>query len=154
MKRTATILATVALMVTLSSGVALAAYEDSITGTDHTDILSGTGKAEHILGLGGGDQLYGGGGADLVEGSLGSDELGDGLGRDTLKGGAGADNMIGQGGDTSVDHFYGGSGRDRVQPKDVPAVRDFIDCGPGIDYRVYADKADVVADNCELVSTR
>jgi hypothetical protein len=33
--------------------VALVAYEDSITGTDHTDILSG--KAERISGLNGGD---------------------------------------------------------------------------------------------------
>src|SRR5215208_6330494 len=102
MRRTATILATVALMVASSSGVALAAYEDLITGTDHTDFLTGTGKSEHILGLGGGDRLNGGGGADLV------------------------------------------------QVRDVPAVKDSVDCGPGID-TVYADEADVVADNCERV---
>jgi hypothetical protein len=53
MRRKATLLATLALMVVFSSGVALAAYEDSITGTDHTDILSG--KAERISGLSGGD---------------------------------------------------------------------------------------------------
>jgi hypothetical protein len=51
--RTATLLATLALMVVFPSGMALAAYEDSITGTDHTDILSG--KAERISGLSGGD---------------------------------------------------------------------------------------------------
>ena len=150
MRRTATILATVALMVASSSGVALAAYEDLITGTGHTDFITGTGKSEHILGLGGGDRLNGGGGADLVEGGLGSDELGDGLGRDTVKGDGGADNLIGQGYDISLDYFYGGSGDDIFQVRDVPAVKDSVDCGPGID-TVYADEADVVADNCERV---
>ncbi len=66
MRRTATILAVVALMVVSSSGVALAAYEDLITGTDGVDIISGTGKSEHIYGLGGDDRLNGG--ADLVGG--------------------------------------------------------------------------------------
>jgi len=104
MRRTATILATVALMVAFSSGVALAAYEDSITGTDHTDILSGTRQPERISGLGGGDQLYGG-------------------------------------------------GRDIVQSRDVPAIKDTVDCGPGID-TVYADQADVVRGDCERVKVR
>ena len=78
MRRMATLLATLALMVVFSSGVTLAAYEDSIMGTDHTDILSGTGKAEQISGLSGGDKLNG------------------------------ADNLIGQAGDTSDDRFNGG----------------------------------------------
>ena len=50
MRRTATILATLALMVMFSSGVALAAYEDSITGTDRSDTLSGTVRTEQISG--------------------------------------------------------------------------------------------------------
>jgi hypothetical protein len=66
MRRMATLLATLALMVVFSSGVALAAYEDSITGTDHTDILSG--KAERISGLSGGDRLNG---ADNLIGQAG-----------------------------------------------------------------------------------
>jgi Ca2+-binding RTX toxin-like protein len=152
MRRTATILAVVALMVTFSSGMALAAYDDSITGTDHTDILSGTSQAEQISGLGGGDQINGGGGADLVRGDLGSDELSDGRGQDTVYGGAGVDNLIGYG-DTSVDYFYGGGGDDTVQSRDVPAVKDVVSCGVGTD-TVYADKADVVSDNCEHVRTR
>jgi Ca2+-binding RTX toxin-like protein len=150
MGRTATILAVVALMVVSSSGVAMAAYEVSITGTDEVEIISGTGKAEHISGLGGDDQLNGGGGVDLVDGGLGSDDLGDGPGRDTVNGNRGADNLIGQGGDTSVDHFYAGSGRDIVQSRDVPAVKDTVGCGAGTD-TVYADKADVVGGDCERV---
>jgi Ca2+-binding RTX toxin-like protein len=153
MRRTATILAVVALMVVASSSVALAAYEDLITGTDGEDIISGTGKSEHISGLGGDDRLNGGGGADLVEGGLGSDELGDGSGRDTVNGTGGADNLIGQSGDTSVDRFYGGSGGDIVQSRDVPAVKDTVECGPGTD-TVYADKADVVGDDCERIEAR
>jgi len=137
-------------MVTLSSGVALAAFEDSITGTDRTDIFTGTGKAEKISGLGGGDQINGGGGNDLVEGGKGSDEVGDGLGQDTVYGGAGNDNLIGQGGDTSSDRFIAGGGDDTVQPWDSPAVKDVVNCGPGTD-KVYADKADEINDNCERV---
>ncbi len=139
-------------MVTFSSGVALAAYEGSITGTDHTDILSGTGQDERILGLGAGDQLNGGGGADLVNGGKGQDELGDGNGTDIVYGGAGADNLIGQS-DTSLDHFHGGSGNDLFQPRDVPAVEDAVDCGPGTD-TVYADEADDVKGDCERVHIR
>src|SRR5918994_803842 len=75
MRRMATILAAVALMVTFSSGVALAAFEDTITGTDRTDIFTGTNKAEQIFGLGAPDRINGGGGDDLVEGDQGSDEL-------------------------------------------------------------------------------
>ena len=153
MRRMATILAVLALMVTFSSGVALAAFEDSITGTDHTDIFKGTNKAEQISGLGGGDQIHGGGGNDLVEGGKGSDELGDGLGQDSVYGGAGKDNLIGQGGDTSHDRFRAGGGDDTVQPWDSPAVRDVVNCGPGTD-KVYADKADIIRDNCERVSVQ
>ncbi len=153
MRRTATILAVLALMVTFSSGMALAAFEDSINGTDHTDIITGTGKAEQISGLGGADQINGGGGTDLVKGGKGSDELGDGLGKDTVYGGSGKDNLIGQGGDTAIDHFYAGGGDDTLQPVDVPAVEDIVKCGPGTD-TVYADKDDVVNDNCERVRVR
>src|SRR5918997_2298170 len=149
MRRTATILVVVALMVVFSTGVVLAAYEVSITGIDAADIISGTRKAEHISGLGGDDQLNGGGRAELVEGGLGSDELGDGTYRDAVYGGGGADNLIGQGDDTSVDRFYGGGG-DTVQSRDVPAVKDTVKCGAGTD-TVYADKADVVGDGCERV---
>jgi Ca2+-binding RTX toxin-like protein len=77
-----------------------------------------------------------------------SDVLGDGLGKDSVYGGSGADNLIGQGG---LDHFYGGSGADLVQSKDIPAVQDFVNCGPGTD-TVSADTADIVNDNCERVN--
>jgi hypothetical protein len=37
-----------------------------------------------------------------------------------------------------------------VQSRDVPAVKDTVTCGAGTD-TVYADKADVVSDDCERV---
>lgn len=150
MRRTATILAAVALMVVLSAGVALAT---GLTGTDRTDILQGTNQAERISGLGGGDQLYGGGGGDRLMGGTGSDEIGDGRGRDTIRGGDGVDNLIGVGDDTSKDYFYGDGGRDTVQSRDVPAVKDTVRCGADTD-TVYADKADFVAGDCEKVKIR
>jgi Ca2+-binding RTX toxin-like protein len=150
MGRMAAILAAVAVMVTFSSGAALAAFEKTIIGTVGTDIFTGTAKAEQISGLGGADRINGGGGDDLVEGGLGSDEVGDGLGLDAVYGGGGKDNLIGQGGDTSRDRFYAGSGNDIVQPFDSPAVADVVNCGPGID-TVYADKADIIKDDCERV---
>ncbi len=150
MRRMATILAVAALMVTFSSGVALATFDISFTGTNGTDIYTGSSLDEQISGLGGADRMNGVGGNDLVAGGPGSDELGDGLGQDVVYGGSGRDNLIGQGGDTSRDRFNAGIGDDTVQPVDAPAVEDVVNCGPGID-KVYADKADIVNDNCERV---
>ena len=61
------------------------------------------------------------------------------------------DNLIGHGGDTSVDLFDAGSGNDTVQSRDVPAVKDIVECGSGTTDTVYVDKADVVSDDCEKV---
>jgi len=132
MGRTATILAVVALMVVLSAGAVLAA--PSIIGTNGDEQIKGTNKAEEIRGLGG------------------DDEITDGLGKDAVYGGNGKDNLIGYGRDTSVDRFYGGAGDDTIQSRDVPASKDRVDCGSGFD-RVYADKADVVSEDCERVRT-
>jgi Ca2+-binding RTX toxin-like protein len=131
MRRTATIFLTVvALMVVLSAGVAVAA--SPIIGTDSGEQIKGTRHAEEIRGLGG------------------DDEITDGLGKDLVYGDDGADNLIGYGGDTSVDRFYGRAGDDTIQSRDVPASKDRVRCGPGVD-RVYADKADVVSEDCERV---
>ena len=131
MRHTATIfLASAALMMVLSVGVALAA--SPIVGTDSGEQIKGTRHSEEIRGLGG------------------ADEITDGLGTDIVYGGKGKDNLIGYGGDTSVDGFNGGAGDDTIQSRDVPAAKDRVKCGAGIDH-VYADKADVVSSNCEKV---
>ena len=135
MRQTFKVLGMVFLMVLLSAGVALAASSASITGTNGDDQIKGTSKAEEISGL------------------KGDDEITDGLGADTVYGDRGVDNLISYGGDTSVDYFYGGGGNDIIQSRDIPAVKDYVNCGSGVDH-VYADKADVVSKNCERVSIR
>jgi Ca2+-binding RTX toxin-like protein len=134
MKRTTGALVAILLVVFLAAGPVLAALP-LLLGTDQAEQIKGTNDAEEIRGL------------------RGSDEIVDGRGRDAVYGNAGMDNLIGYGGDTSVDHFYGGAGRDIIQSRDIPAVKDYVGCGTGVD-RVYADKADVVSGNCEKVSIR
>jgi Ca2+-binding RTX toxin-like protein len=131
MKQTTGFLVTVLLAVFLAAGPALAALP-VIVGTDASEQIKGTKNAEEIRGLAGGDEIV------------------DGLGKDAVYGGVGVDNLIGYGGDTSPDGFYGGDGGDTVQSRDVPAVRDTVRCGAGTD-TVYADKADVVSNDCERV---
>jgi RTX calcium-binding nonapeptide repeat (4 copies) len=134
MRWTIRVLVMVCVMVVLSAGAALAA-SPPIIGTNGDDRIKGTSRAEEISGL------------------KGNDEITDGLGADTVYGKAGADNLIGYGGDTSVDRFRGGAGNDTIQSRDVPAAKDRLSCGSGVD-RVYADKADVVSGECEKVSIR
>ena len=136
MKRTTGVLlvATMFGVVCLSAGPALAALP-LIVGTDSGEQIKGTKNAEEIRGL------------------AGADEITDGLGADFVYGGKGADNLIGYGGDTFADRFYGGPGNDTFQPRDIPAVKDVVSCGPGKD-TVYSDKKDAVAKDCERVRTR
>jgi hypothetical protein len=134
MRESIRMLAVGVLMLMLSAGAAFGAIP-VLTGTNGDDQLKGTNKAEEIRGL------------------RGEDEIVDGLGKDVVYGGAGSDNLIGYGGDTSVDRFRGAAGNDIFQPVDVPATKDRVSCGSGVD-RVYADKADVVSDDCERVQIR
>jgi Ca2+-binding RTX toxin-like protein len=132
MKRTTGALVTMLVVVFLAAGPALAALP-LIVGTDHAEQIKGTNNAEEIRGLAGGDEIV------------------DGRGKDDVYGGSGVDNLIGYGGDTSLDRFSGGGGDDTVQSRDVPALRDIVRCGAGTD-EVYADKADVVSEDCERVN--
>jgi Ca2+-binding RTX toxin-like protein len=91
MRRTATVLAAVALIMVPSAGVAVAA---SRTGTGDRDVLDGTGRNEVISGLGGGDKLNGFGGEDTVKGGDGVDEVSGGVGSDKVYGNAGNDYLI------------------------------------------------------------
>jgi len=133
------------VMVILSAGVAVAA---SLTGTEDRDVLDGTGRNETISGLGGGDTLNGFGGSDQVKGGEGVDELSGGVGADEAYGNWGDDFLI-DGPDDDRDLLYGGSGRDNVQARDFPAVKDVIYCGSGRD-EAYVDKLDEV-HGCEIV---
>ena len=119
------------LVVLLCAGTALAALP-RIVGTNSGEQVNGTRNAEEIRGL------------------EGSDEISDDLGADLVYGGTGEDNLIGTASDTSVDRYYGEDGGDIFQPRNVPAVKDMVSCGPGTD-TVYADEADVVGGDCEQV---
>ena len=134
-----------ALMVDLFASVAVAA---SLTGTGGRDVIEGTDRAEAISGLGGGDTLNGLGGKDTVKGGYGVDEVSGGFGADEAYGNAGDDYLI-DAPDTSTDLLYGGSGRDNMQVRDFPAVKDVVYCGSGRD-TAYVDKLDVVS-GCEIV---
>ena len=64
---------------------------------------------------------------------------------DTLRGTARADTLYGKGG---ADRLFGLAGNDRIFPG---PGKDWVYCGAGID-RVQADRLDLVAKDCEIVS--
>jgi Ca2+-binding RTX toxin-like protein len=145
MRRTTMVSMAVALMVALFASVAVAA---SFDGTDGRDVIEGTNRAEEISGFGGDDSLHGRDGRDTVRGGDGVDEVSGGEGADKAYGNAGDDYLI-DAPDEDKDVLYGGSGRDNVQVRDFPAVRDVVYCGSERD-TAYVDKKDVV-NGCEIV---
>lgn len=132
-----------------------------IVGTEGPDELRGGEWFEIVLGLGGddrlyaanfatrGDRLHGGPGNDLLVGARGvNDWLHGGPGNDALHGDTERDVMHGGSG---RDRLFGGEGGDWIYTRD--RERDVVVCGDegwGRD-RVYADRRDVVAADCELV---
>ena len=158
-KRTMKVLVVVCLVVSLSAGTALAALP-LIAGTNAggyiEEVLSEVpilAELPLIVGTNAAERITGTNHAEEIRGLGGSDEISDGLEKDLVYGGMGGDNLIGTGGDTSVDRFYGGRGNDIFQPRDVPAVKDIVSCAAGTD-TVYADKADVMAGDCERKRVR
>lgn len=129
----------------------------SIRGTAGADTLHGTAFADVLLGLGGNDRLFandpgyvgdtldGGPGNDLLVGGFRQDTLYGGPGDDTLNGGPSGDALIGGPG---RDRLNGQGGNDTIDARD--GQRDTVTCGVGRD-TVYADRADSVASDCEIV---
>ena len=173
MRRTILLLTTMALTLLVASGVALAVTK---IGTDGPDTLRGTNKADNLLGRGGNDILFGKDGRDNLLGEEGKDVLfggfedgtgsGDknlvgGSGNDFVLGAKGSDNIVGGTGNDflvedglrefSKDTLSGGSGNDVIDVWHKPAaVQDVVTCGSGFD-RVIADRASLVAPDCEKV---
>lgn len=89
----------------------------------------------------------------VLKGTAGPDVLVGTQRNDILEGLDGADRLVGRGG---ADRLYGGSGNDVLVggPGDDKLMggpgADIISCGPGRDV-VYADAADRVAKDCEVV---
>jgi len=168
------LLATMALTLLVASGVALAVTKigtngpDTLKGTNGDDNLIGKGGNDILFALAGNDNLLGGPGKDIVvggteRGPLGGDKtLAGGPGNDVVSGGLGSDNILGETGndflldvdalnDFSTDKISAGDGNDVVGVFNDPAFRDVVTCGSGFD-RVFADKKDTIAPDCERVA--
>jgi Ca2+-binding RTX toxin-like protein len=136
---------------------------DTLLGSAANDLINGGGGNDNLSGGRGKDTLSGGAGNDTVKGGAGDDTLTGGPGSDTLDGGGGRD-LIGDPGKARPRQFSGvasaaarkkgnrvrgGPGKDLISVRN--GLRDSVDCGPGRD-GVRADRADIVAKNCERVS--
>jgi Ca2+-binding RTX toxin-like protein len=106
--------------------LAVAAWARSSGGSHRDLIVKGTNGPDVLTGTSRGDILEGLGGADRIYGLGGADRLYGAAGSDHLSGGPGADKLS------------GGPGADVIR------------CGSGRDV-VYADSADRVAKDCEIV---
>ena len=173
MRRSIVLLSTMALTLLVASGVASAVNKvgtdgpDTLTGTNGNDNLAGRGGQDNIFSLDGTDNLAGGLGKDNVlagderRPGRGDKNLDGGPGNDAVIGGKGSDNIVGgEGNDLlfecclrefSNDTLFGGSGNDVIDVWHKPAaVKDVVACGSGFD-RVIADRATLVAPDCEKV---
>ena len=175
MRRVALVLVAMALALLLASGVAWVLNK---IGTDGPDTLRGTNKADNLLGKGGNDKLFGlagrdnllgGSGKDMVFGgnerrlSGGDKNLVGGSGNDEVLGGLDVDNVLGEegndlvadgpDGDFATDKLFAGDSNDVVEVFTNPASKDLVSCGEGFD-RVFANRKDVVAPDCERVADR
>jgi hypothetical protein len=117
-------------------------------GTARGDRLRGSAGDDVQAGMGGNDRLTGGHGRDLMLGDAGRDRLDGGPGADIVAGGAGKDALKAGSG---ADLILGDAGNDTINARG--GGRDYVVCGGGRD-RVSADKRDVIARDCELVSRR
>jgi Ca2+-binding RTX toxin-like protein len=173
-RRVVLVLAATALML-LASGAALALNKvgtngpDTLRGTNGADNLSGRGGNDDLFGLGGRDNMLGGEGKDWVLGGNerraqgGDKNLAGGPGNDGVLGGLGPDNILGEEGNDWVadgpdrefatDRLSAGDGNDVVGVFNDPAFKDLVTCGDGFD-RVFADRKDVIAPDCERVADR
>jgi Ca2+-binding RTX toxin-like protein len=141
MRRVALLLTMMAVVLVLSSGVALAAY---FVGTRGSDNLRGTSRSDEMYGLRAGDNIRGIGGDDYIEGGTGPDDLFGNNHDDDIYGGKGGDDM------------FGGDGDDYLNAAD-DAPDDRVDCGAGADEAV-VDTGDFVVGGsiggpCEVVTT-
>jgi hypothetical protein len=166
MRRAILLVAMMAVSLLLASGVALAVTKigtdgpDTLRGTNGADQLVGKGGNDILLALAGNDTLLGGGGKDIIFGGSLAEPLGGtknmvgGDGNDAFFGGLGSDNMVGGDGNDFLlgapgpDKILGGAGNDVIDV--LAAGKDVVSCGDGFD-RVIADRADVVAPDCERV---
>src|SRR5215203_4773335 len=105
-----------------------------------------SGGEKKLFGGTGNEVLYGGRGSDVILGNEGNDLLvGNDFLSDYLSGG-----KVGEYSHPVKDTLAGGVGNDVLWVDNDPAGKDVVRCGGGFD-RVLADRADVVAPDCEKV---
>ena len=172
MRRLISLLAATALALVLASGVALAVTRigtdgpDTLRGTNGADQLVGKAGNDILLALAGNDTLLGGDGKDIVNGGSrqepfgGAKNLVGGGGNDAVQGGLGSDNLGPRKATTSFWRRIRPARRERHRFRRRRQRRDRRlqqacgqgrgNCGGGID-RVFADRADAVAPDCEKV---
>jgi Ca2+-binding RTX toxin-like protein len=120
MRQTALLLTTMAAIVVLASGVALAAL---VEGDDRDNILIGTPSADTIKGYGGDDRVRSLAGPDEVYGGTGRDKLRGGGDSDLLSGQRGNDGLFGGPGE---DDLYGGTGSDKLTGGKTDDIDNYI----------------------------
>jgi hypothetical protein len=147
LRKTALVLASVALAVLLASGVAWAAtvqcepgslYGEPCEGTPRDDVIRGTHGNDRIFGWGGRDTIYGREGRDALYGLTSNDWLSGGPDGDNINGGQGDDVSYGGVGNDSLDtgshsgddEQYGQGGADELFGG---TGADVLDGGPGND---------------------
>ena len=148
MRRTFTLLASVALAMLLVSGAAWAANQircpngegEPCVGTGRADEIGGTRGADDIRALGGADVVRGGGGDDEVRGGSGADRIGFGFP-------CGSTETFAGGGDDVINvadrcTYQGG-------PPPPEVIGDYVDCGPGRDVVRNVGRGDEIAEDCE-----
>jgi Ca2+-binding RTX toxin-like protein len=142
---------------------------DTLSGGPGNDKADGGRGEDTVNGDAGNDWLWGGADNDVVNGGDDNDKLGGGGGDDTLDGGSGDDVIVsaglakkrfrGRGCDKGRNFGCdkgrnfgkrGKRGRKSWRWTVDPQGKDTITCGEGAD-KVYADKDDVVAADCETV---
>jgi Ca2+-binding RTX toxin-like protein len=124
LRKLATMLMALLVMLVLASGVALAA---DFIGTSGNDNLTATEGNDYLEGRAGDDYLYGLGGDDIIYGNKGTDRIDPGEG---------------------ADEVYAGAGDDLIYARDT-ASYDYIDCGGGFDQVETIHRDDVTLSNCE-----
>ena len=150
---------------------------DFLKGTDGADHLVGKGEDDRIFSLSGKDNLIGGPGKDFIwAGGIrsshqdpkvtytnagGEKKMVGGPDKDAVVGGKGSDNVVGGGGNDLLvggdydhpvkDTLSGEDGNDVFAVDNDPAGKDVVTCGGGFD-RVFADRKDIVAADCERVA--
>src|SRR5215204_6092740 len=176
MRRTILLVASIALSLLVASGIALAVNK---VGTEARDFLKGTDGADHLVGRGGNDRIFSLAGKDTLIGGPGKDVVWGGSdryrpsggeknvvgssGNDVVFGGKASDNVEGNEGNDFLiggeyyhpvkDTLSGAAGNDLFIVNNDPAGKDVVTCGGGLD-RVFADRKDAVASDCERVADR